>query len=152
MSLYRQPGRVGTRTLALAVAAALLVAGSAGFAVGRSTAPDPSLSEQLSKLRGDLRPALQAFEFAPNEYSQAVRDGRVVRKAEYTGVQSALDRVRAAVDRAEPDLRALGPAKALAVTQAVDRLNAAVERRADPAEVQQLSRVASGAVRAALGG
>jgi hypothetical protein len=152
VSLYRQPGRTATRTLALIVVATVIVAGGVGYAIGRSSAPEPSLSEQVSQVRSDLRPATQAFEFVPTEYAQSVSGGRVVREAEYKGAQSALDRAQSAVDNAEPDLRALDAQQAAHVTRSLAALRTAVERRADPAEVERLAQAASDSVHAAAGG
>jgi hypothetical protein len=152
VSLYRQPGRTATRTLVLIVLATIVVAGGVGYAIGRSTAPDPSLADQVSDLRSDLRPATQAFEFMPNEYSQAVRGGRVVSAAEYKGVQSSLDRARTAVDGAASDLRALDAEQAAAIERSLAALRVAVERRADPVQVEQLAGAARDSVRAAVGG
>ena len=152
MSLYRQPGRTATRTLVLIVVATVVVAGGIGFAIGRSTAPDPTLSEQISDVRSELRPATQAFEFMPNEYKQAVSGGRVVRQAEYGGVQSSLDRAQGAIDKAKADLRALNPEQAAAIERNLAAVRAAVERRADPAEVERLAVAASDSVHQATGG
>jgi ATP-dependent exoDNAse (exonuclease V) alpha subunit len=152
VSLYRQPGRTATRTLALIVAVTVIVAGGIGFAIGRSTAPDPSLAEQVSDLRSDLRPATQAFEFMPNEYRQAVSGGRVVRQAEYGGVRSSLDRAQSAIDKSRGDLRALNPEQAAAIDRNLAAVRAAVDRRADPAEVARLARAASDSVHQATGG
>jgi len=152
VSLYRQPGRTATRTLVLIVLATIVVAGGVGYAIGRSTAPDPSLADQVSELRSDLRPATQAFEFMPNEYSQAVSGGRVVREAEYQGVRSSLDRARSAIDKAKADLRALNPEQAAAIERNLAAVRAAVERRAEPAEVERLARAASDSVHQAIGG
>lgn len=152
MSLYRQPGRTATRTLVLIVVATVIVAGGIGFAIGRSTAPDPSLSEQISDVRSELRPATQAFEFMPNEYKQAVSGGRVVRQAEYGGVQSSLDRAQSAIDKAKADLRALNAEQAAEIERNLAALRAAVARRADPAEVERLARAASDSVHQATGG
>ncbi len=138
--------------MALAVVGTLIVAGLAGFAIGRSTAPEPTLSEQITDLRDDLRPASQAYEFMPTEYAQAVRGGKVVREAEYKGVQGSLDRAGSAIEGAQSDLRSLDPERAAAVTRTLATLRAAVERRADAAQVRGLALAAAQAVDAATGG
>jgi hypothetical protein len=106
----------------------------------------------VSDLRSSLQPATQAYEFLPTEYRQAVRNGRVVRQAEYGGVQSSLDRAQKAIDGAQADLRALNAADAAAVTRSLAALRTAVQQHADPAQVQRLARAAGDAVHSAVGG
>src|SRR3954453_21144562 len=78
MSLYRQAGRTSGRTLAIAVAATLVVGLGAGFAIGRATAPEPTLADRLADMRARLQPAQDGLELTVTEYGQAVRGGRVV--------------------------------------------------------------------------
>ena len=151
MSLYKQPGRVAGRTLALVAVAAVLAGLAAGFGLGRATAPDPSLADKLGELRDRLQPARQGIELTATEYSQAVRGGRVVAPTEYKAAQQDVARARGALARARGDLRALSVARAEAVDRATGALAAAVERRVPPAEVARLSRAAEAALAAADG-
>jgi hypothetical protein len=151
MSLYRQPGRASGRTLALAAVAALLVGLVAGFAIGRATAPNPSLAEKVTDLRRAVRPAEQGLELTATEYSQAVRGGRVVQPTEYQAAQADVKRVRDTLAPVRADLRALNPARAAALARAVADVGAAVDGRAEPDRVQRLSDVARAALRAVVG-
>lgn len=151
MSLYRQPGRVANRTVAIAAVAALVVGAIAGFAVGRGTAPDPSLADKIGDLRSELAPAREGIELTATEYDQAVRGGRVVAPTEYAAAKSDVERVQSTVAGARPDLRALDPARAAALERAAAALGAAVNRRAAPVVVASLSRRADAALTAAVG-
>jgi hypothetical protein len=151
VSLYRETSRAAGRTLALVAAAAVVVGLLVGFALGRSSAPEPSLADRLDDVRAELKPARQGLELVGTEYPQAVRGGRVVAPTEYKAAQADVERVRSAVDGARDDLRALGATRAAAVDRAVAAVAAAVDRRADPAEVRRLARVADAAVVAAVG-
>jgi hypothetical protein len=151
LSLYRQPGRVAARTLALVGVAALVVGLAGGFALGRGTAPEPSLADRVADLRRRLEPAGQGLELTVTEYPQAVRAGRVIAPTEYQAAKADVRRVRDTIAGARADLRALAPARAAALDRAVGALSSAVDRRAAPAEVRRLSARAQAALRALAG-
>src|SRR4051812_14029165 len=139
MSLYRQAGRAGGRTLAIAAAVALVVGLAAGFAIGRASAPEPTLADNVADLRTKLGPAREGIELSATEYGQAVRDGRVVAPTEYGAAKADVQRAAAAVAGARADLRALAAARAVTIEQAIESLRVAVDRRADPATVRRLA-------------
>lgn len=151
MSLYRQPGRTAMRTVVIVGVAALVAGLIAGFALGRGTAPEPTLSDKLADLRSELEPARAGLELSATEYSQAVRAGRVVEPTEYEAAKADVERARTAVHSARGDLRALGPARAAALDRSVAALGAAVDRKAPPAVVNALSQRAQAALAAAAG-
>lgn len=151
MSLYRQPGRVAARTLALAAAGALVVGLAGGYAIGRATAPAPTVAKAVAALRGHLRPVEQGIVLAPTEYGQAVKGGRVVAPTEYEAARADVQRAQDAVDRSRAELSALDAARAQALERAVATLRAAVARKADAAEVQRLAAAAEQALVAAVG-
>jgi hypothetical protein len=122
-----------------------------GFAIGRATAPAPTVAKAVAALRSDLRPAEQGFVLAPTEYGQAVKGGRVVAPTEYQAAREDVQRAQAAVDRSRAELSALDAAKAQALERAVAALRAGVARKADPAEVQRLADEAGRALVAAVG-
>src|SRR4051812_13501358 len=152
MSLYRQAGGTSGRTLAIAAAVALVVGLAGGFALGRATAPKPTLAENVSDLRARLAPAREGIELSATEYGQAVRGGRVVAPTEYGAAKADLKRGADAVSASRADLRALDPTRAAALERAVAALVAAVNRRTDPASVRKLSDAAGAALQAAVGG
>jgi hypothetical protein len=151
VSLYRQPGRVAARTLALAASGALVVGLAGGYAIGRGTAPAPTVVKAVAALRSDLRPVEQGIVLAPTEYGQAVRGGRVVAPTEYQAARADVQRAQDAVDRSRAELSALDAARAQALERAVAGLGAAVARRADAAEIQRLAAAAGQALSAAVG-
>jgi hypothetical protein len=151
MSLYRQAGRTSGRSLLIAAVAALVVGLLAGFALGRSTAPKPTLADKVADLRVTLGPAQEGIELTATEYGQAVRGGRVVAPTEYQAARADVTRAADAVARARADLRALDPARAAALERAVAALRAAVARRTDPPTVRRLSDAAAAALVAVLG-
>jgi F0F1-type ATP synthase membrane subunit b/b' len=152
MSLYRQPGRVTTRALALAAAAALLAGIAGGFALGRATAAKPTLADKVADLRTALRPAEQGLELTATEYAQAVRGGRVTAPTEYDAARADVGRVRDALASTRADRRALDVSGAQALESAVDAVDAAVRGRVEPAEVQRRSDAARRALRDLLDG
>jgi hypothetical protein len=152
MSLYRQPGRVATRTLAIGAVVALVIGLLGGFVLGRVTASDPTLAEKVAELRTQLGPADQGIELTATEYSQAVRDGRVTAPTEYGAAKADVQRVRAVLAATRADLRALSAAKAAALEQAVGELDAGVQQRVDPADVQRRSDAARSALDDLFGG
>ena len=87
MSLYRQPGRTAPARSLIAAAVALSSGSSRGFALGRSTAPEPTLADKVADLRATLAPPREGVELCATEYPQAVRDGQVVAPTEYAAAQ-----------------------------------------------------------------
>jgi hypothetical protein len=152
VSLYRQPGRVAGRTLALVAVAALVVGLAAGFAIGRASKSEPSLASQVGDLRGRLAPAREGLELVPTEYPQGVRGGRVVSAPEFGGAQSAVKRAQTTIAANRDDIRALSIARAEALDRAVAALAAAMNAHRDPAEVKRLEAAAIAALQAAAGG
>jgi hypothetical protein len=139
MSLYRQSARVARRSLVLGAVAALVAGLAGGFALGRGTAPDPSLADRLSTLRDQLQPAQQGIELAQTEYGQAVEDGRVVAPTEYAAAKADADRARAAFAAARADLVVLDPAGAAALDRSLTALSQAIAARAAAEAVGQRS-------------
>jgi hypothetical protein len=139
MSLYRQSARVARRSLVLGAVAALVAGLAGGFALGRGTAPDPSLSDRLAALREQLQPAQQGIELADTEYGQAVKDGHVVAPTEYAAAKADADRARAAFEAARADLVVLDPAGAGALGRSLTALSQAIAGRAAADAVGQRS-------------
>jgi hypothetical protein len=139
MSLYRQTGRVATRTVALGAAALLLIGLLGGFVLGRVTAAEPTLADEVGALRTALRPADQGLELTATEYAQAVHDGEVTAPTEYGAARSDVQRVREVLAATRTDLRALSPARAAAFEAAVGEVDAGVRQRVDPSELQRRS-------------
>ena len=145
MSLYRQARGSGARTAAIAVVAAL-AAGIAGYLIGRETAPEPTLSEQIAEAREAARPALSSLELVSIEYAQGV--GGQGADAAPTELEAAVDHAAAAaaaLDDAE-GLSEVDPAGLEAARAAIEELEAAIQERASAAEVRELVARARAAV------
>jgi hypothetical protein len=151
MSLYRQAGRTSGRTLIIAAVVALVVGLAGGYALGRATAPEPTLADNVADLREQLGPASEGIELTATEYGQAVRGGRIVAPTEYQAAQADVQRATDAVASVRTDLREFDAARAAALEKALAALRAAVDSKADPAEVKRLSDDASTALNAVLG-
>jgi len=151
MSLYRQAGRTSGRTIIIAAVVALVVGLVGGYAIGRATAPNPTLADKVADLRSSLGPAQEGIELSATEYPQAVRDGKIVAPTEYAAAQSDVQRARDAISGARADVQALDPARAEALDRAVSDLRAAIDAKRDPAQVKQLSAAAGAALVAVLG-
>lgn len=142
MSLYRQAGGPSPRALALALIAALLIGGLAGFLLGRGSADEPSLVEQAADAREKLRPVAAGLELVPIEYENVVRGGRVTAPTEYEATRQAVQRAASDLAAASEELRVIDPRGYAAADAAVRELRTAVDRRAAAARVEWLSRSA----------
>jgi len=146
VSLYREAGRTSWRALVAAAVIALLVGAAAGYAIGRSSAPDPSLADQVADLKGRLAPAREAIELTTTEYPQAVRDGKIVAPTEYQAAKADIARARDSIAAALADLRAVDAARAQRLQETVAALGTAVDRRVATSEVDELARAVSNAL------
>ena len=151
MSLYRQAGRTSGRILLIAAVVALLAGFAGGYVLGRSTAPKPTLADNVADMREKLGPASEGIELTATEYGQAIRDGRIVAPTEYKAAQADVERANAAVASVRTELREFDPARAAALEKALAALGAGVDGKEDPAQVKRLSDDASTALNAVLG-
>jgi hypothetical protein len=146
MSLYRQPTGSPARTIALATLAALLVGGVSGFAIGRSTAPEPTLVELAADVRERIRPAQSALELVTIEYPQSVANGRVVAETEYAAARAQAHAAADTIAAARVDLAAINPSAVEKAGDAIAEVSELMSRHADPAVVEQAADRANAAV------
>jgi hypothetical protein len=149
MSLYREAGRRSAWPLALAAALGIAIGVALGTLIGGSD--DGSLSDEVSELRADLRPAAGALELVRIEYSEAVRGGEVVAATEFDASRSHAERARVLVDENSEDLAALSPTGAEEASVAIDRLLRLIDSHAPAARVNAAARQAERALETALG-
>lgn len=130
MSLYREVGR-SPRAIALAAIAALLFGLLGGFALGRGTASEPSLAEQVEAVGEEVRPALNALELVGIEYPQAVVGSGAEASAE-TELQGAVAQAESARDTlaSASDLAALDPEGYRGALAATERVGELIDDRA----------------------
>jgi hypothetical protein len=148
MSLYRQAAGTRTSTLVVVGLVVLFAGAAAGFALGRGTAPEPTLSELADEVGEDIRPALSALELVTIEYPQAVREGQVVAETEYAAAKSQAGTAESVVASLAADLAALNPAQAKGATAAVERVTTLIEDRAQPQRVERAAQDAAAALEA----
>ena len=148
MSLYRQPGRARPLLIVAVALVALLVGGGIGFALGRSTSPDPSAQDVVAQLRGQLRPLGAGLELLPTEYPQALQASG----DEGAAVDGDLARIRGALAAASADLHVLDPVGARALGARVLAVEAAVRAKAPAADVARLAAQAQLALAQVPGG
>jgi hypothetical protein len=151
VSLYRQPGRVATRTLSLAAAAALAVGLIGGYAGGRASKGEPSLGDKIADLRSALSPARDGLEIVQTEYAQAVQNGQVREQTEYSGARGDVARVLKAVNGHHTDLMALDAARTRTLDDALGALSRAVDQKLQPAQVTRLAQTGQRALDAVIG-
>jgi hypothetical protein len=148
MSLYRQSGGSGWRIVAIAAVVARLIGGGVGYAIGRSTAPEPSLGEQVADLQARLQPTFDGLALVPDHYAQGIKAGGEV---QYDGAVQQATAARDGFTAESADLQALDPAAYDDATKALGDLLAAIEAREPPAEIKRLAAQAQAAVDAATG-
>lgn len=148
MSLYRQSGGSGWRVALIAAIGALLIGAAVGYAIGRSTAPEPSLAEQVADLQSRLQPTLDGLALVPDHYAQGVGPGGAV---QFEGAVQQARAARANLAAAAAELEALDPSGYQAAVARIDALVEAIEAREPPSRVDRLVRQAEAAVAAASG-
>jgi hypothetical protein len=153
LSLYRQAGRAGARTLAGVGIGALVAGGGIGYAIGASGGDDStsSVRDAVAAMRADLAPAASGLELVATEYPQGVRGGKVVAQTEYTAAKADVERARQAIERRADDLRALSAERYAALEQSLDDLGVAIARVAPEDAVKRLASRAAGDLAALRG-
>jgi len=139
MSLYRETSARNTKVIAGVVLGALILL-AIGFAIGRATAPEPSLESQIADVREQARPVADALELVAIHYDAS---------AEAAGAQ--LDRAVASFEDVEGELALLDPAGTAAARAAIEELSSLVSTGAPAAEVERAAAAAEDAVRGAAG-
>ena len=140
MSLYRETSARNKKAIAGAVVGALVLL-AIGFAIGRATAPEPSLESQVADVREQARPVADALELVAIHYDAS---------AEAAGAQ--LDRAVASFEDVEGELALIDPDATAAARTAIEELSSLVSSGASSAEVERAAAAAEEAVRAATGG
>ena len=139
MSLYRETSARSTKAIAGVVLGALILLAS-GFAIGRATAPEPSLESQIADVREQARPVADALELVAIHYDAS---------AEAAGAQ--LDRAVASFEDVEGELALIDPAGTTGARTAIAELSSLVSSGAPAADVERAAAAAEEAVRAASG-
>jgi hypothetical protein len=139
MSLYRETSARSTKAIAGAVLGALILL-AIGFAIGRATAPEPSLESRIADVREQARPVADALELVAIHYDAS---------AEAAGAQ--LDRAVASFEDVEGELALIDPAGTTDARTAIAELSSLVSSGAPAAEVERAAAAAEDAVRAAVG-
>lgn len=152
MSLYRQQGGRNWRWIGAASFLALLVGIGIGFALGRSSAPEPTLSEMVAEVQGEVRPVTDGISLVPDHYEQSVRGGKVVEPVQYEGARQQLAAAQDALEGAAPDLEILSTEGLAVAEERLQALSRAVEDKAASGRVAELSDQAESAVNQAAGG
>jgi hypothetical protein len=150
MSLYRVASRRSRLFGVLVPAIALVVGLVVGVLAGRSTAPEPSLTEALAGPAAHVDEARTALDVLTIEYPQAVENGEVRAETEYEGAQSDVQRAQEALAAAD-DLEAVEPSGYRRAAALVAEIAGLVERKAPPAEVEARVRAAEEALAALPG-
>jgi hypothetical protein len=140
MSLYRETSARSTKAVVGVVVGALALL-AIGFAVGRATAPEPSLESQIADVHEQARPVADALELVAIHYDAS---------AEAAGAQ--LDRAVASFEDVEGELALIDPAGTTTARTAIEKLSSLVSSGASAAEVERAAAAAEEAVRAAAGG
>ncbi|MEO7198009.1 MAG: hypothetical protein ABIZ50_06010 [Solirubrobacterales bacterium] len=151
MSLYREAGGGRWRWVVLAAGVALVVGIGTGYAVGRSSAPEPTIGEQFGELQDRARPVLDGLALVPDHYSQGVRGGEVVGEVQYSGAQQQARTAQVSLADLAPEIEPLDPAGLARASGSIESLIEAIEAREDQARVEELVESSSAAVSAAVG-
>jgi hypothetical protein len=151
MSLYRQQGGRGARWIVAAALAALIAGAAIGYAVGRSSAPEPTLSERVAEVQKEVSPVIDGISLVPDHYEQSVRGGEIVEPVQYEGAVQQVAAAQDALTAAKDDLEVLGAVAYAAAAAKLEELKRAVAAKEDPAAVTRLADQARAAVSAAAG-
>jgi hypothetical protein len=149
MSLYREVGRRRPWVVVTAVFVALAIGFVAGFAAGRSTAPEPTLEDGVAALQNEIRAATDALELVTIEYEQAVADGAVTARSEYDAARADAARAGDIFTSYREELALLSPDETAATEAALQTLTEQIENLVDPSEVTATAEEATQALRSA---